>query len=400
MKGLDVVTPVRKYHIRECKMIDKLLLLLATVIFLTSPIFTAVALAGKINIVDAPMRTKTDNTLGTNIDPGPVRVSLPKQLSFGSEKILKSCWNAKELSGENAERIVVRPDKSGEPTKPAKLMPQYTLESLPSRQRGSIRSVVVPAGIKVVALTFDLCEGEHERTGYDERIVNYLRKNRIKATLFAGGKWLRSHPEQAKQIIADPLFEIGNHAWAHGNLRLLHGVKMSDQILWTQAQYELLRQELVNSPCAQKEGSPEMERIPKIPYAFRFPYGTCNEEALNFLAEKGLAAIQWDVVTGDPTPKQTSGAIVQEVMNKTRSGSIIIMHANGRGEASAAAMQTFIPLLMAKGFRFVTVSELLKIGAPRTTQECYELKPGDNVHYDRIFGVVTHNNLSHIPGVK
>ncbi|MDQ5988444.1 MAG: hypothetical protein CSYNP_04204 [Syntrophus sp. SKADARSKE-3] len=363
----------------------KHLSLFTIVMCITIFIFNAVAFAGKINIVDSPSRAGSDNALVTYIDPPPVRISLPKQLSFGSEKILKSCWNEKELSGKDTDRIIIRPYKSSEPNNFGELMPKYTPKSLKSSHYGSIRSVAVSAGTKVVALTFDLCEMENERTGYDERIVNYLRDNRIKATLFAGGKWLRSHPEQAKQIIADPLFEIGNHTWTHGNLRLLDGQKLADQVLWTQAQYELIRQDLVKSPCAQKEGDAEIEKIPKIPYVFRFPFGTCDKEALDLLAALGLAAIQWDVVTGDPTPKQTSGAIVREVMNKTRSGSIIIMHANGRGQASAEALQTFIPRLIAKGFRFVTISELLKIGYPRTTHECYELKPGDNVRYDRIF---------------
>lgn len=46
----------------------------------------------------------------------------------------------------------------------------------------------------------------------------------------------------------------------------------------------------------------------------------------------------------------------------------------------------FIPVLKKRGYKFVTISELLRMGRPIATQTCYELRPGDNKHYDKIFG--------------
>ncbi len=340
---------------------------------------------------------RSNRSLSTRMDKSPIvsdNLAAVKQKTFfstaapafGSEKILNACWSPEELLGKDTDRIVVRPYRAQESNRPATQRPQYSLKPLTANLRGSIRSVELTSGVKVVALTFDLCEREHERTGYDSRIVNYLRKNRINATFFAGGKWMRSHPEQAKQLIADPLFEVGNHAWTHGNLRRLHGTALSNQVLWTQAQYELLRQEIIDSSCARSIGIAEMEKIPKIPLVFRFPYGTCDAESLSFLSKNGLPAIQWDVVAGDPDPEQTSKAIAKKVMLKSRSGSIIILHANGRDHATSDALPLFVPEMIAKGYKFVTVSELLRLGKPRTVQECYELKPGDNFRYDKIFG--------------
>ena len=76
---------------------------------------------------------------------------------------------------------------------------------------------------KLIALTFDLCEQPGEIAGYDGAIFDYLRANGIKATFFAGGKWMRSHAERAQQLMSDPLFEMGNHSEAHRNLKLLSG---------------------------------------------------------------------------------------------------------------------------------------------------------------------------------
>ena len=78
----------------------------------------------------------------------------------------------------------------------------------PTPLRGSIRSVELPPGEKLIALTFDLCEENGYVSGYDGRVVDLLRAQGIKATFFAGGKWMETHPERAQQLIADPLFEI------------------------------------------------------------------------------------------------------------------------------------------------------------------------------------------------
>ena len=40
-----------------------------------------------------------------------------------------------------------------------------------------------------------------------------------------------------------------------------------------------------------------------------------------------------------------------------------------------------------KNYRFVTVSELLKLGIPETTRNGYFSKPGDNIALDKKFGI-------------
>jgi peptidoglycan/xylan/chitin deacetylase (PgdA/CDA1 family) len=121
--------------------------------------------------------------------------------------------------------------------------------------RGSIRSVE-PADpeSRLVALTFDLCEQAREQTGYDGRIVDWLRGHRIPATFFAGGEWLRTHSERAMQLMADPLFELGNHGWTHANLRVADAETAREQLVWTQAEYQVLRQELYARPCVAVAG--------------------------------------------------------------------------------------------------------------------------------------------------
>jgi peptidoglycan/xylan/chitin deacetylase (PgdA/CDA1 family) len=316
----------------------------------------------------------------------PQTAPAPAELSFGSEAILQSCWTGDELAGSPADKRTIRPYQDGLPDRPERLAPKVVRGPEPPTLQNSIRYVMPADGKKIVALTFDLCERANEKTGYDAAIVNYLRANNIKATFFAGGKWMRSHPEQAMQLMSDPRFEVGNHGWTHGNLRLLKGEAMEDQVMWAQAEYEVLRERLAASDCARSAGPEEMEKIPPVPMALRLPYGTCNPDTLKFLAQVGLPAVQWTIVSGDSSRGQTAGRIIRAVMDGIRPGAIIIMHANGRGHGTAQALPRLVPMLQQMGYEFVTVTELLNSGPAFTTTDCYEITPGDNTRYDRIYG--------------
>ena len=308
--------------------------------------------------------------------------------TVGSQAILEQCWSPAQLAGSLHDKQILELNDTvlfnREP--PARTMPLEPASPLPEAYRGSIRGVRLPAGDKRIALTFDLCEMASDATGYDAKLVNYLREQGVRATFYAGGKWMRSHPEQTKQLMADPLFELGNHAWTHGNLHYLSAQEASEQILWTQAQYELLRQELAASACVRRLPSTELDAIPRRLGSFRFPFGTCNRSALDQLVKVGLPAVQWDIVTGDPTRKTSAADIAQRILRGVRPGSIIIAHANGRGWNTAAALPLFIPRLRQQGYEFATVSELLATGKPVTADSCYWSRPGDTDYVDRKYG--------------
>lgn len=305
--------------------------------------------------------------------------------------LLNACWTPAQLAGTDQDNVITRglkPDRDP-PAEWAIRAAEQALPPLAPGLRGSIRSVE-PADpqARLVALTFDLCEQANERAGYDAELVDTLRRLGVKATFFAGGKWLRTHPEQAMQLMADPRFEIGNHAWTHANLRVVSGPEVHDQVLWTQAQYQVLRRELAQRPCAQAAGPAALSRVPEWPAVFRFPYGTCNQGSLEAAAGFGLPSIQWSVVTGDPVKGQSARAIAQAVLAGVRRnrGAIVVAHANGRGWNTARSLSLFIPELLEQGYQFVTVSELLAAGRPVAVEECYEVRPGDNRRYDALFG--------------
>jgi peptidoglycan/xylan/chitin deacetylase (PgdA/CDA1 family) len=304
-------------------------------------------------------------------------------LTFGSQIVLDQCWTKSDLKGSPSEKKSrpLKPSPAGLPSNPPKL--HNPLPPLPEELQNSIRSVNPTDGLKLIALTFDLCEGQGEIAGYDADIVDLLRAAKIKATFFAGGKWLHSHPDRAMQLMADPLFEIGNHSWNHPNFRLISEPQIHEQIIRTQTRYEVLRENLAQKIQAQGIDITEMDKIPKVPFTFRFPYGTCNEQALRVTAALGLPAIQWNVVTADSCRSQTAEKIARTIVKKAKPGAIVIMHANGKGIHTAHALALCLPQLRNLGYQFVTISELLQTGPVVSAATCYETKPNDNLRYDR-----------------
>lgn len=253
------------------------------------------------------------------------------------------------------------------------------------RLRGAIRRVELrPGSKKLIALTFDMCEQTGEIAGYDGAIIDYLREKKIKATLFTGGKWLVTHGERAEQLIAHPQFEIGNHGWTHRNTRLIAGQALQEEILKPQAAYEEARARFSARQCVIGQER-TVSAIPKRLALYRFPFGSCNADALKTVADAGMLAIQWDVASGDPSPSVSAEAMTQSVLRTVKPGSILIFHANGRGHHTGAALPVLIPKLKAQGYEFVTVSELLAAGTPVIASTCYDHRPGDTDKYDFLF---------------
>jgi peptidoglycan-N-acetylglucosamine deacetylase len=247
----------------------------------------------------------------------------------------------------------------------------------------SIREVRIPDNRKVLALTFDLCEGPNETAGFDSNLVDFLTESMVNATFFAGGKWMRSHPEETIRLMENPLFEIGNHSWNHPNFRRLSPAAAREQVIRTREEYTRLRDMLVARLQAEGADRKIISGIPQPPNLFRFPYGACTSESLALLADLDFSAIQWDVVSGDPARDRTSEGIVRTVLSQVKPGSIVIFHANGKGHGTLGALRVLIPKLRNQGYQFAKVGELLISGNPVSVPECYEMKPGDTLRYDR-----------------
>lgn len=292
-------------------------------------------------------------------------------------------WTAEELGG-TPQDLQRRPNSEQYP--PAPHSPRLLLSPLPATEDGVIRRVRVDSGRKVAAITFDLCELETISNGYDYRIVNFLRHENIPATFFMGGKWMNTHPERAMQVMACPLFEIANHAWSHGNFALMEDDMARSQVLRTQAQYETLRDELTSRAVSAGLDTAFMNAVPRGMTLFRLPYGRSSAKALRLLGSLGFRVIQWDVVAERLPGDNADPQVAEECAAQVKPGSILLFHANGVPLNSHLLLERVVGLLRAKGYTFVTVSELLRMGQAERANDGYFNTPGDNLELDLKFG--------------
>lgn len=306
--------------------------------------------------------------------------------SAGRPPLPAACFPADMLGASASERAPVKGPRTFDTDIPKLAIAPFAAVP-PSLAGRAVRSVRLPRDKKLIALTFDFCEQTGEIAGYDGAIVDTLRAHGVKATLFMGGKWLRSHKERTRQLIADPLFEIANHGWSHKNLRLYSGADLAREVQGPQRAYEAARAELAGAQCMQ--ASPAVAReMPERISLFRFPFGACNAASLAAVNAEGLVPIQWNVSTGDASPSQSAAAITASVVRAAKPGAIVLMHANGRGHNTAAALPKIITMLRQMGYGFATVGELMRLGEPELVPTCYDARPGDTDRYDALFPVV------------
>ena len=269
---------------------------------------------------------------------------------------------------------------------PERPVPKRMLPPLRREDVGVIRRVKVPGDMKVAALTFDFCELQTTVSGCDMGIVNFLRTEKLPATFFMCGKWMRSHARRLRQIMTVPFFEVANHAWSHGNCALLSRAELEAQVLATQGEYELVREKLLSQ---NSQDGQDLQRMPQVPHLFRLPYARSTPQALEVIAALGLRVVLWDVVAengSDCTNIINARRAAARAAQTVRPGSIILLHANLVPRGSAQLLKELVALLRDKGYRFVTVGELLSLGEPETVMDGYFCRPGDNLQLDKKFG--------------
>lgn len=219
------------------------------------------------------------------------------------------------------------------------------LVGLPSWRLSNARSLqllgeIVPrveTGDSLVALTFD----DGPLPDATARVLQLLAAEEARATFFLIGSSIEQHPEAARAI-ADAGHEIGNHSYSHPMMLGLSQNRIGREIERTDARIR------------------EAGFVGRI--HFRSPYGKKFVALPYYLARTGRKNIFWDVEPeSDPQIARDSSRIVAHVLEKVRPGSIVLMHVMTRHyEPSRAAVPAIVRGLKARGYRLVTVSELLQ----------------------------------------
>ena len=189
---------------------------------------------------------------------------------------------------------------------------------------------------KVVALTFD----DGPAPGFTDEILQILRDENIKATFFLIGGAIEENPAEAKKIV-EAGHELGNHSYSHSRMVFVTPSYVRGEVERTD---ELIKQAGYGKPTH-----------------FRPPYGKKFFILSYYLSSAGKATITWDTEPESyPSIANNSDAIRAHVVETARPGSIILLHVMyDRNRTSMNAVKPIVAGLKEKGFRFVTVSELL-----------------------------------------
>ena len=185
-----------------------------------------------------------------------------------------------------------------------------------------------------IALSFD--DGPHPRL--TPVILDILSEYGIKATFFMVGENVGYYPDAARAVV-EAGHEIGNHTFSHRRFG-----RMDE---------EDLRREII--ACEKAIAS-----VTSNPVRFiRPPEGQMSDAVRRVLGDSDYRIILWDVDTRDwaHTPP---AEITRHILDTVQAGDIILMHDFiGRNSPTPEALRTVIPALIERGYRFVTVGELV-----------------------------------------
>jgi len=188
-----------------------------------------------------------------------------------------------------------------------------------------------------IALTFD--DGPHAKN--TPRLLDMLKERNIKVTFFLIGKNAAAYPDIVKRIVAEG-HELGNHTWTHPILSHLSTAKVTEELQKTQ--------DAIVKACGVE------------PKFYRPPYGAITLSQKKWIWEKfHYTTILWDVDTLDWKAPKLASKVHDTILRDTHSGSMILCH--DIHETTIDAMPSTLDELKAKGFTFLTVSQMIALEA-------------------------------------
>lgn len=188
---------------------------------------------------------------------------------------------------------------------------------------------------RLVALTFD----DGPRPQWTPMVLDTLDRHGVPATFFMVGERVRAHGDLIRDRLAR--HEVANHSWAHHDLARMDAVAVQDDLRRT---HEVI---------AETTG-----REPKL---FRPPYGHFGGSTTLIAARLGYRLVLWSLQMVEGEYPDGPAAHARYIVANTEPGTILLAHDTGPQNRLVAlrGLPDMITGLRDRGFRFVTVSELL-----------------------------------------
>lgn len=261
---------------------------------------------------------------------------LSRRMFLLGSALLASCRAAEPLAGtlrhpSDIPSAQARPQAPRLPAGPVPRNPDAPFSSDFSSSSGiTFTRVNVPGNY--IAITFD--DGPHPQN--TPRLLDMLRARNIKATFFVIGRNVDLYPQVVRSTVAEG-HEIANHSYTH---RLLS--KLSDSEI---------RQDLARCRDAVSRAAGYSMRVMRPPYG-----GLQPRQRVLVHSEFGYPTILWSV---DPLDWKRPGAgvVTSRILRGASSGGIVLSH--DLHSQTVDAMPATLDGLLRRGFRFVTVSQLI-----------------------------------------
>ena len=235
----------------------------------------------------------------------------------------------------SANSTPATPASMAPPQPPAVSGATNTVRAAPPSATAKVTFSQVNVDGPYIAMTFD--DGPSGgSTNNTNRLLDLAARKHIKLTFFLIGENAAHYPQLVQRELAEG-HQVGNHSYTHPDL-----ARMSDDAV--RAEIQKTQDAIINASGYK-------------PVVMRPPYGALTARQRLWVSHDfGFKIILWDV---DPLDWRNPGSsvVAQRIIAGTRPGSIILSHDIHSGTVDA--MPQVFDTLLAKGYKFVTVSELL-----------------------------------------
>lgn len=207
---------------------------------------------------------------------------------------------------------------------------------VPSNFQGIVISEAkLPPEKKVIALTFD--DGPWPNS--TAKVLDILKKNRIKSTFFVVGQNVKNYPDLTKQIVADGHI-IANHTWHHW---------------YHQMNAQAAAYEVANTTDIIYQTTGVRTSL------FRPPGGIMNNGVAAYAKNNKYAVIMWSADSMDYS-RPAVPRLMNNIFREAKPGGIVLMHDGGGDRSNTVkALPEIINRFRKQGYEFVTVPELLEM---------------------------------------
>ncbi len=235
----------------------------------------------------------------------------------------------------------------------------YQYFEQPMSQRFGETVTSGPVNQKVVALTYD----DGPNPPYTGAILSVLEKEHVHATFFVVGRAVAADPADIRREMRDG-DAIGNHTWDHRHLVVMTRTQIRSSVQRTEdAIYAITRQRT---------------RI------MRPPFGARDWPVMQVMRKMHYTVVMWSVPLAKDWEYPPATVIASRELKRIRAGSIIVLHDGNRGllckqrrlnphicdrNRDIEATRIIVQTLRRRGFRFLTIPELIRAGATTTTRK-------------------------------